>query len=157
MSIYPLHKSFLLQINYSSWHHYKKLNWSRMAKPHLNFFWWLRVLFQLRPLSFAYKDHQQIIKLFIETLNHLYIVATASYGFKVSPTDLLQKIDAIMTDAATKNLLIENSIASELNSQYKPIHLLCKRKPWIDQIWMFSARQRNKWINLELLKILTQI
>ena len=31
-----------------------------------------------------------------------------------------------MTDAATKNLQTENSIASELNFQYKPIHLLCK-------------------------------
>ena len=31
-----------------------------------------------------------------------------------------------MTDAATKNLQIENLIASELKSQYKPIHLLCK-------------------------------
>ena len=31
-----------------------------------------------------------------------------------------------MTDAATKNFQIENSIASGLNSQYKPMHLLCK-------------------------------
>ena len=31
-----------------------------------------------------------------------------------------------MTDAATKNLQIENSVASELNSQHKLMHLPCK-------------------------------
>ena len=31
-----------------------------------------------------------------------------------------------MTDAATKYLQIENSNASELNSQYKSMDLLCK-------------------------------
>ena len=31
-----------------------------------------------------------------------------------------------MTDTAAKNLQIENSVASELNSQHKPMHLLCK-------------------------------
>ena len=83
-----------------------------MAKPHLNFFWWLRILFQLRPLFFAYKDRQQITELFIETLDHLCIAATAFYGFKVSPSDLWQKIDSIMTGTAMKNFQIENSIAS---------------------------------------------
>ena len=39
------------------------------------------------------------------------------------PINFGKKIN--MTDAATKNLLIENQIASELNSHYKPIHLLC--------------------------------
>ena len=74
--------------------------------------------FRLKPLFFAYKDHQQISEL----LNPLSIATTAFYGFKESPSDLRQKNDAIMTDAATKNL----SIASELNSQHKLMHLRCK-------------------------------
>ena len=41
-------------------------------------------------------------------------------------SDLYQKNDAIMTDAAIKILQIQHSIASEINSQYKPMHLLCK-------------------------------
>ena len=41
-------------------------------------------------------------------------------------SDLYQKNDAIMTDAAINILQIEHSIASEINSQYKLMHLLCK-------------------------------
>ena len=80
----------------------------------------------MRPLFFAHKDCQQIRELFVETLNRLAIAATAFYGFKISHSDLWQNIDAIMTDAATKNLQIENLIASELKSQHKPMHLHCK-------------------------------
>lgn len=54
------------------------------------------------------------------------IAATEFYGFKISPSDLRQKTDAIMANGAIKILKIENSIASELNSQYKTMHLLCK-------------------------------
>lgn len=43
-------------------------------------------------------------------------------------SDLYQKNDAIMTDAAIKILQIEHSIASEINSQYKPMHLLWKSR-----------------------------
>ena len=78
--------------------------------------------FRLKPLFFAYKNHQQISEL----LNPLSIATTAFCGFKESPSDLRQKNDAIMTDAATKNLQIENSVASELNSQHKLMHLPCK-------------------------------
>ena len=66
----------------------------------------------MRPLFFACKDHQQITKIFIKTLNHLYIVATAIYGFEVSPSDLWQKVDAILADPATKKMQLGNSIAS---------------------------------------------
>ena len=38
----------------------------------------------------------------------------------------MPKNDAIMTDAAINILQIEHSIASEINSQYKLMHLLCK-------------------------------
>ena len=104
ISMWPLYEKFQLKISYLSWHHYKKFNWLRMAKPHLNFFWWSRILFQLRPLFFGYKNRQQITKFFIETLNHLFIAATAFYGFKVSPSGLWQKSDAIMADVTTNNL-----------------------------------------------------
>lgn len=67
-----------------------------------------------------------IIHLFLETLNRLSLAANAFYDFYVSPGDLWQKNDAILTDAAKKMLRIENWIVSKLNSQCKPMHLLCK-------------------------------
>ena len=56
---------------------------------------WLTLVF------FAYKDRQQITELF----NCFSITATAFYGSKVSPCDLWQKNDAIMTDAVTVEAL----------------------------------------------------
>ena len=38
----------------------------------------------------------------------------------------MEKVDAIMTDAVTKNLEIEEKIAKALDSSYMPLHLLCK-------------------------------
>ena len=38
----------------------------------------------------------------------------------------MEKVDAIMTDAVTKNLEIEEKIAKALDSSHIPLHLLCK-------------------------------
>ena len=38
----------------------------------------------------------------------------------------MEKVDAIMTDAVTKNLEIEEKIAKALDSSRIPLHLLCK-------------------------------
>ena len=81
-------------------------------------------------------DHKQLISIFFIIRVQL---SSADYR-KSSPSDLWQEHDAITTDAATKNLPIENSIVSELNSQYKSIHLLCKSHT----VWMFSLKYRSK-------------
>ena len=44
----------------------------------------------------------------------------------IQPSSLWDKIDALMTDAVTKNLSIEDTISTILKSAYKPYHLLCK-------------------------------
>ena len=38
----------------------------------------------------------------------------------------MEKVDAIMTDAVTKKLEIEEKIAKALDSSHIPLHLLCK-------------------------------
>lgn len=70
-------------------------------------------------------DRQKITELFIETLNHLLL----QLNFIVSRYHQVtygKKTDAIVANGAIKIFKIENSIASELNSQYKTMHLLCK-------------------------------
>ena len=45
---------------------------------------------------------------------------------ETSSSQLWKQIDAIMTDAASKNLMIELVVAEKLGSQHIPHHLLCK-------------------------------
>ena len=76
----------------------------------------------LRALFFAYEDREMIVKLFVETLERLSVAT----GRKSSPKELWENIYAIMTDAVTKNLKIEEFVAERLNSTHIPKHILCK-------------------------------
>lgn len=76
----------------------------------------------LRPLFFAYEDRTQIVALVHETLHRLAVAA----GDSCSAKTLWTKIDALMTDAVSKNLQIEKGIAEKLDSDHIPYHLLCK-------------------------------
>ena len=69
-----------------------------------------------------YEDRQQIAKLIVETLKRLSVAS----GGTSSVTDLWGNIYAIMTDAVTKNLHIEDEVAKMLHSDHKPHHILCK-------------------------------
>ena len=44
----------------------------------------------------------------------------------IEPICLWEKVDAIMTDAVTKNLGIEETISTTLGSSHQPYHLLYK-------------------------------
>ena len=44
----------------------------------------------------------------------------------ITPAALWHKTDALMTDAVTKNLKIEDNIATAPGTTYKPMHMLCK-------------------------------
>ena len=46
----------------------------------------------------------------------------------IPPSDLWDRIDALMTDSVTKNLNIEESIPLSLGSKHHPHHLLCKSR-----------------------------
>lgn len=81
-------------------------------------------------------DHKQLISIFFI----IRIQGSSADYTKLSLSGLWQEHDAITTDAATKNLPIENSIVSELNSQYNSTHLLCKSHT----VWMFSPRYTSK-------------
>ena len=81
--------------------------------------------YRLRALFFAYEDRQQITDLFVETFSRLSMPLNVSTDENIEPVRLWEKVDAIMTDALTKNLGIEEAV-STLGSSHQPYHLLCK-------------------------------
>ena len=81
---------------------------------------------RLRPFFFAYEDRQQITDLFVETFSHLSMVLNDSAHENIEPVHLWEKEDAIMMDAVTKNLGIEETVSTTLGSSHEPYHLLCK-------------------------------
>ena len=85
--------------------------------------------YRLSPLFFAYEDREQITNLFIETYKQLALILNIidnHFSPPIAPATLWHKTDALMTDAVTKNLKIEDNIATALGTTYKPMHLLCK-------------------------------
>ena len=65
----------------------------------------------LCPLLFAYEDRGQIISLIVESFKRLSVAANK---LNVTAFNLWMKIDAIMTDAVSKNLRIEDGVAEAL-------------------------------------------
>ena len=82
--------------------------------------------FRLRPIFFAYKDRDQITELFVETFSRLSVALSIIENVVIQPSKLWENIDALMTDAVTKNLGIEETIPASLGSVHHPYHLLCK-------------------------------
>ena len=82
--------------------------------------------FRLRPLFFAYEDRDQITELFVETFKRLSAALSILENEQIEPSDLWEKIDALMTDSVSKNLGIEETIPHALGSEHHPYHLLCK-------------------------------
>ena len=69
---------------------------------------------------------EQITNLFLETFGRLKATLKVSHDQTLQPKTLWEKVNAIMTDAVTKNLEIEETIAKALDSSHIPLHLLCK-------------------------------
>ena len=82
--------------------------------------------YRLRPIFFAYEDRDQITRLFVETFERLALSVSVREEKEISAATLWSNVDALMTDAATKNLGIEDTIPEALGSNHHPIHLLCK-------------------------------
>jgi hypothetical protein len=83
---------------------------------------WNSQMITLRPLHFAYEDRQQMVNLFVETLKRLS-VAIENQAFVSQPWE---KVDAVMTDAASKNLHVEVGVSETLETAHVPVHILCK-------------------------------
>ena len=81
---------------------------------------------RLRPLFFAYEDRDQITSLFVESFNRLAAAGSLRQGTRCEPDQLWKQVDCLMTDAVTKNLEIEKTIAAALRLSHIPLHLLCK-------------------------------
>ena len=65
----------------------------------------------------------KIISLIVKPLKRLSVAANK---LNVTASNLWKKIDAIMTDAVSKNLKIEDGVAEALQSRHVPYHILCK-------------------------------
>ena len=79
-------------------------------------------MYILRSLFFAYENRDQIANLIVETFSRL----STALENEVHPSKLWEKVDAFMTDAATKNLAVEIKVADLLNTTHLPHHILCK-------------------------------
>lgn len=62
--------------------------------------------FRLRPIFFAFEDREQIT-LFTETFKRLAVAVSIRQGVTIEAKVLWEKIDALMTDAVTKNLKLK--------------------------------------------------
>ena len=82
--------------------------------------------YRLGPLFYAFEDHQQSVDFFLEMYKQLALAYNVYHNAEVLPPKLWEQTDAIMIDAATKNLKIEELISKAFNLNYIPIHLLCK-------------------------------
>ena len=82
--------------------------------------------FRLRPIYLAFENRDQIIDLFVESLNRLSLIISISEGKDITASCMWKKNDAVMTDAVSKNLEIENIIPNKIGSNHHPYHLLCK-------------------------------
>ena len=69
---------------------------------------------------------EQITNLFVETFGRLTATLKVSHDQTLQSKTLWEKVSAIMTDAVTKNLEIEETIAKALDSPHILLHLLCK-------------------------------
>ena len=108
------------------------LHYDSTSRSHIKGEWPALILhcgkewYNLRPLYFAYEDKQQICRLFVETLERLAAAASVQLGIPISAKDLWENILSIVTDAASKGLLIESTIKEMLKSEHEPHHVLCK-------------------------------
>ncbi|CAB4057870.1 unnamed protein product [Lepeophtheirus salmonis] len=97
--------------------------------------------FSLRPLLFAYEDQENIIKLCVETYKRLASATPTTED--VSPKDLWQKTDSIMTDFVSKNLNIEQQVAQLVGSTLPPPNHLLVVECAIKSILNLASHQKS--------------
>ena len=69
---------------------------------------------------------EHITELLTEIYRRFSVAVPVVKGYHISAGFLWEKVDALMTDSASKNLKIEGMIATSLESDHEPVHLLCK-------------------------------
>ena len=115
----------------------------------------------LRPITLAIEDKCQIVAFFVETFQRLSVASEVA-----SLTQLWEKIDAVLTDTASKCLRIAKVVSQELQSKNVPISLLCKAhvcekidKVIIDVIMKYEVRLdiRNKLEKVSKTTIFPQV
>ena len=82
--------------------------------------------YRVRPIYLAYEDRENIIRYIVESYERLAVVASSANAIEVTAADLWRNTTALMTDAVSKNLNVHSGISQALNTDYIPLHLLCK-------------------------------
>ena len=83
-------------------------------------------MFDLRAISYAYEDRENIGRIISESLKRLAAAASAVLKENVTGKNLWEKITFLSTDAVSKIHFIDKQVAQNLKSQYEPHHILCK-------------------------------
>ena len=105
--------------------------------------------FRMRPLSMAVETRENITSLLVNTLKLMSIAGATD------SKELWDKISALMTDSAVKNLLIEEQIVNTLMSNHIPFHVLCVSNTCenFDKGYMFELCEIERKIELRELFI----
>lgn len=74
--------------------------------------------FVQRLILFAFENRKQITELLTKTYKQLSAAVSVAKGYHISAGSLWEKTDALLTDAASKNLEIEGMIATSLESDH---------------------------------------
>ena len=105
--------------------------------------------FRMRPLSMAVETRENITSSLVNTLKLMSIAGATD------SKELWDKISALMTDSAVKNLLIEEQIVNTLMSNHIPFHVLCVSNTCenFDKGYMFELCEIERKIELRELFI----
>ena len=105
--------------------------------------------FRMHPLSMAVETRENITSLLVNTLKLMSIAGATD------SKELWDKISALMTDSAVKNLLIEEQIVNTLMSNHIPFHVLCVSNTCenFDKGYMFELCEIERKIELRELFI----
>ena len=100
--------------------------------------------FRMRPLSMAVETRENITSLLVNTLKLMSIAGATD------SKELWDKISALMTDSAVKNLLIEEQIVNTLMSNHIPFHVICVSNTCenFDKGYMFELCEIERKIEL---------
>ena len=90
-------------------------------------------MIRLRAMFFAYEDRDQIVKLIVETLRRLSVAEDDEH---VTPKSLWGNIYALMTDAVTKNLKVEEAVQLPENCRLSISHYICCANHTLAKNWM---------------------
>ena len=100
------------------------------------------VQFDLRPLTMAFEDRENIIRFVVETYKRIASAVSIILKNTVVPTIIWEKTTFVSTDAVSKNHYIGEGVAEKLGCSHVQVHVLCK------------SHTAGEGVDTELIKVL---